>query len=160
MARIVSILACLLIVVMDIAAGILGIKAEAAQNQVKHMRLWLFECKDPSQEAFTLGVAAATLLALAHVLANLLGGCSICTQGEISKASPSRQCSLVCLILTWVALAIGLGLLVIGTMSNNKSRTSCGFTHHHYLSLGGILCFVHAGFSVGYYVTATASLTD
>ncbi|GFY99129.1 GPI inositol-deacylase C, putative [Actinidia rufa] len=104
MARIVSILACLLIVVMDIAAGILGIKAEAAQNQVKHMRLWLFECKDPSQEAFTLGVAAATLLALAHVLANLLGGCSICTQGEISKASPSRQCSLGC-IGHWIGVA-------------------------------------------------------
>ena len=34
MASIVGILACLLIVVMDIAACILGIKAEAAQNQV------------------------------------------------------------------------------------------------------------------------------
>lgn len=157
MARIVGIIACFLIVVMDIIAGILGIKAEAAQNQVKHMRLWLFECKDPSHEAFMLGLIAATLLALAHILANLLGGCSICTQEELSKASPSRQCSLACLLLTWVAFAIGLGLLVIGTMSNNKSRSSCGLTHHHYFSLGGILCFVHAGFSVGYYVTATAA---
>ncbi|CAL5336573.1 unnamed protein product [Camellia sinensis] len=157
MARIVGILACFLIVAMDIIAGILGIKAEAAQNQVKHMRLWLFECKDPSHEAFMLGLIAATLLALAHILANLLGGCSICTQEELSKASPSRQCSLACLLLTWVAFAIGLGLLVIGTMSNNKSRASCGLTHHHYFSLGGILCFVHAGFSVGYYVTATAA---
>lgn len=157
MARIVGIFACLVIVVMDIIAGILGIRAEAAQNQVKHLRLWLFECKQPSHEAFTLGLIAVTLLGLAHVLANLLGGCSVCTQQEISKASPSKQCSLACLVLTWVSLAVGLGLLVIGTMSNNKSRTSCGLTHHHYLSLGGILCFVHAGFSVGYYVTATAS---
>ncbi|KAL7000226.1 hypothetical protein U1Q18_001374 [Sarracenia purpurea var. burkii] len=160
MAGMVGIFACVLIVGMDITAGILGIKAEAAQNQVKHLRLWLFECKDPSHEAFIFGVAAATLLGLAHVLANLLGGCSICTQEELQKASPSRQCSLACLLLMWVLLAGGLGLLVIGTMSNNKSRATCGFTHHHYLSLGGILCFVHAGFSVGYYVTATAAFTQ
>ncbi|XAR68074.1 hypothetical protein NMG60_11003075 [Bertholletia excelsa] len=156
MARVVGIFVCLVIVVMDIIAGILGIKAEAAQNQEKHLRLWLFECKQPSHEAFLLGMAAAGLLALAHVLANLVGGCNVCTQEELSKASPSRQCSLACLFLTWVVLAVGLGLLVIGTMSNRKSRASCGLTHHHYLSLGGILCFVHAGFSVAYYVTATA----
>ncbi|XP_052177614.1 protein VASCULATURE COMPLEXITY AND CONNECTIVITY-like [Diospyros lotus] len=127
---------------------------------VKHMRLWLFECKEPSHEAFTLGLAAAALLVLAHVLASLIGGCSFCTQEDIQKASPSRQCSLLCLLLTWVVLGVGLGLLVIGTLSNNKSRASCGLTHHHYLSLGGSLCFVHAGFSVGYYVIATASPTE
>ncbi|GMP66973.1 hypothetical protein CsSME_00027110 [Camellia sinensis var. sinensis] len=157
MARMVGIFVCLLIVMMDIAAGVLGIKAEAAQNRTKHVRLWLFECKDPSHEAFKLGVAAITLLSLAHVLANWIGGCSICTREEFQKASPSKQCSLACLFLTWVALAIALALMVIGTKSNHKSRTTCGFTHHHYLSLGGILCFVHAGFSVGYYVTATAA---
>ncbi|GFZ05559.1 hypothetical protein Acr_17g0011310 [Actinidia rufa] len=158
MAKLVGILACLLIFAMDITAGILGIKAEASQNKEKHLRLWLFECKNPSHEAFTLGVAAATLMCMyAHVLANLLGGYTIYTQQETQRASPSRQCSLACLVLTWVALAIGLALLVIGTMSNNKSRATCGFTHHHYLSIGGILCFVHAGFSVGCYVTATAA---
>ncbi|KAI8008935.1 hypothetical protein LOK49_LG07G02406 [Camellia lanceoleosa] len=156
MARMVGIFVCLLIVAMDIAAGVLGIKAEAAQNRTKHVRLWLFECKDPSHEAFKLGVAAITLLSLAHVLANLIGGCSICRREEYQKASPSKQCSVACLFLTWVVLAIALALMVIGTKSNHKSRATCGFTHHHYLSIGGILCFVHAGFSVGYYVTATA----
>ncbi|XP_052208275.1 protein VASCULATURE COMPLEXITY AND CONNECTIVITY-like [Diospyros lotus] len=153
------IVACLLIAAMDITAGILGIKAEAAQNQAKHMRLWLFECKDPSHKAFTLGVAAATLLCAAHVLANLLGGCSVCTTDDLSRASPSGQCSLACLFITWVTLAVGLALLVIGTMSNHKSRASCGFTHHHYMSIGGILCFVHAGFSVAYIATGTAAFT-
>lgn len=56
-----------------------------------------------------------------------------------------------------VVLAVGLSMLVIGTSSNNKSNGSCGFTHHHFLSTGGILCFVHALFSVVYYVSATAS---
>ncbi|XP_059661035.1 protein VASCULATURE COMPLEXITY AND CONNECTIVITY-like [Cornus florida] len=157
MGRVIGVGVCLLIVAMDIAAGIMGIKAEAAQNQEKHLRLWLFECKEPSHKAFMLGLVAAALLGLAHILANLLGGCNICTQDDLQKASPNRQLSVACLIFTWIILAGGLGMLVIGTLSNNKSRTSCGFTHHHFLSIGGILCFVHALFSVAYYVCATAS---
>uniref|UniRef100_A0A5B7BBJ7 Uncharacterized protein n=1 Tax=Davidia involucrata TaxID=16924 RepID=A0A5B7BBJ7_DAVIN len=158
MAKMVGVLVCLLIVAMDIGAGILGIKAEAAQNQVKHLRLWIFECKDPSHKAFMLGLVAAALLGIAHVLANLLGGCTnICSQEEFQKASPNKQLSLACLIFTWVILAVGLSMLVIGTISNNKSRASCGFTHHHFLSIGGILCFVHSLFCVAYYVSATAA---
>ncbi|KAI5660717.1 hypothetical protein M9H77_20040 [Catharanthus roseus] len=159
MAKLFGIFACLLIVVMDVVAGILGIKAEAAQNQEKHLKLWIFECKEPSHDAFILGIAAASLLGIAHVLANLLGGCSICTTDDIQKASPSRRLSMACLIFTWLILGVGLAMLVIGTMSNNKSRASCGFTHHHFFSIGGILCMVHALFSVAYYVTATSTLT-
>ncbi|TYJ98330.1 putative GPI inositol-deacylase C [Cucumis melo var. makuwa] len=102
---------------MDIVAGLLGIEADIAQNKVKHLRLWIFECRDPSEQAFKLGLGAAGLLGLAHIIANLLGG----------------------------------------SMGNNKSRASCGFTHHHFLSIGGILCFVHGLFCVAYYVTATAA---
>ncbi|RDX77649.1 hypothetical protein CR513_42189 [Mucuna pruriens] len=149
---------CLLLVIMDITAGILGIEAEIAQSKVKHLRLWIFECKDPSHKAFMLGLGAATLLALAHVIVNLVGGFNcLCSQQDLDKASPNRQLSMACLILTWVVLAVGLSMLVIGTSSNNKSRGSCGFTHHHLLSIGGILCFVHGLFSVVYYVSATAS---
>ncbi|GAV79947.1 DUF1218 domain-containing protein [Cephalotus follicularis] len=152
---------CLLVVAMDVAAGILGIQAEAAQNKVKHLRLWIFECRDPSHDAFMLGLIAAVLLALAHVTANLLGGCMcICSQEEFQKASSSRQLSVACFILTWVILAVGLSMLVIGTMSNNKSRGSCGFSHHHFLSIGGISCFVHGLFCVSYYVTATTALSE
>lgn len=57
-----------------------------------------------------------------------------------------------------IVLAVGLSMLVIGTSSNHKSRGSCGFTHHHFLSIGGILCFVHGLFSVAYYASATASI--
>ncbi|XP_055823716.1 protein VASCULATURE COMPLEXITY AND CONNECTIVITY-like [Solanum dulcamara] len=158
MAKLFGIFACLLIVALDSIAGILGIKAEAAQNQEKHLRLWLFECKEPSHDAFVLGVAAACLLAIAHVLANLLGGCSVCATDDIKKAPPSRQLSMACLVFTWIIMAIGMGLLVIGTMANNKSRASCGFSHHHFFSIGGILCFVHAIFSVAYYTTASMLL--
>ncbi|KAF4382603.1 hypothetical protein CsatB_020774 [Cannabis sativa] len=160
MVKLVGVLVCFLIVTIDVVAGILGIQAEVEQNKVKHLRLWIFECRDPSEEAFKLGLAAGALLALAHVLANLLGGCQncICSQDELQKASPNRQLSLACLIFTWIILAVGLSMLVIGTLSNNKSRASCGFTHHHFLSIGGILCFVHALFSVAYYITATASV--
>jgi hypothetical protein len=74
-------------------------------QQVKHLRLFIFECKEPSSQAFKLGFAAATLLGLAHVIANLLGGCNcICSQEELEKASPSRQLSLACLFFTWYVI--------------------------------------------------------
>ncbi|KAK3445966.1 hypothetical protein EUGRSUZ_A01737 [Eucalyptus grandis] len=154
-----GILVCILIIGLDIAAGILGLEAEVEQNKERHMRLWIFECKEPSPEAFKLGFGAAVFLALAHVIANLLGGCynCICTQDELQKASPNRQLTIACLVFTWIILAIGLSLLVIGTLANRKSRGSCGISHHHFLSIGGIVCFVHGLFSVAYYVSATAT---
>ncbi|XVE49780.1 hypothetical protein DITRI_Ditri01bG0109300 [Diplodiscus trichospermus] len=158
MLKVGGVLVCLLIVAMDVAAGILAIQAEVAQNKVKHLRLWIFECRDPSHDAFKLALGAAALLTLAHVLANLLGGCMcVCSQDEFQRASPTRQLSLACLIFTWIILAVGLSTLVIGILSNNKSKASCGFTHHHFLSIGGILCFVHGLFSVAYYVSSTAA---
>ncbi|XVF66945.1 hypothetical protein PTKIN_Ptkin10aG0080700 [Pterospermum kingtungense] len=161
MLKLGGVLVCLLIVAMDVAAGILGIQAEVAQNKVKHLRLWIFECRDPSHDAFKLALGAAALLTLAHVLANLLGGCRcVCSQEEFQRASPNTQLSVACLIFTWIILAVGLSTLVIGILSNNKSRASCGFTHHHFLSIGGILCFVHGLFSVAYYVSATAASDD
>ncbi|XP_057451033.1 protein VASCULATURE COMPLEXITY AND CONNECTIVITY-like [Lotus japonicus] len=159
MARVVGIFLCLLIIIMDVAAGILAFQAEIAQNKVKHLRLWIFECREPSHQAFMLGLGAAVLLGLAHAIANLLGGCScICSQQEFEKAAPSRQLSVACLILTWVLLAVGLSMLVIGALSNNRSDGSCGLSHHHFLSIGGISCFVHGLFCVAYYVSATSSM--
>ncbi|KAJ8540011.1 hypothetical protein K7X08_026400 [Anisodus acutangulus] len=158
MAKLIKILAGLLIVSLDMVAGILGYKAEAAQNQKKHLALWLMECDMPSHEAFVLGLAAATLLGIAHVLANLLGGCSVCSTDDIRKATPIKQLSIACLVFTWIIFAVGLGTLVIGTKANHKSSTSCSYLHHNYLSIGGILCFVHALFSVAYYVTASQNL--
>ncbi|XP_030462338.2 protein VASCULATURE COMPLEXITY AND CONNECTIVITY isoform X2 [Syzygium oleosum] len=154
-----GIFVCILIIGLDIAAGILGLEAEVEQNKEKHLRLWIFECKEPSPEAFKLGLGAAAFLGLAHVLANLLGGCynCICSQDDLQKASPNRQLTMACLVFTWIILAVGLSMLVVGTLSNHKSRASCGFTHHHFLSIGGILCFVHGLFCVAYYVSATAT---
>ncbi|GKV11464.1 hypothetical protein SLEP1_g22723 [Rubroshorea leprosula] len=158
MMKIGGVLVCLLIVSMDVGAGILGIQAEVAQNKVNQLRLWIFECRQPSRDAFKLGLGAAALLVLAHVISNLLGGCMcVCSQEEFQKSSPNRQLSVACFIFSWVVLAIGLSLLGIGILSNNKSRASCGFTHHHFLSIGGIACFVHALFCVAYYVSATAA---
>ncbi|XP_076932562.1 protein VASCULATURE COMPLEXITY AND CONNECTIVITY-like [Bidens hawaiensis] len=155
--KVIGILVCLVIVVLDIVAGFLGIKAEAAQNQEKHLRLWLFECKEPSQEAFRFGDGAILLLIVAHVLANLLAACTACSQEGNHKASEWRkQLLFVSLIITWIIALAGIGLLVIGTKANDKSNASCGLSHHHLLSIGGILCFFNIPFSTVYYVIATA----
>ncbi|KAE8662213.1 formin-like protein 5-like [Hibiscus syriacus] len=144
-------------VALDVAAGILGIQAEVAQNKVKHLRLWIFECRDPSHEAFKLALGAVILLSLAHFsLTFLVAACA----SVLKKSSKS---------LTQQATLIGLsrfhmdhtGGWIVDTGdrdgSNNKPRASCGFTHHHFLSIGGILCFVHGLFSAAYYVSSTAA---
>lgn len=71
-------------------------------QQVKHLRLWIFECRDPSYKAFQLGLTAAVLLALAHVIANILGGC-ICfwSRAEMEKATANKQLAVASLIFAW-----------------------------------------------------------
>lgn len=88
--------------------------------QEKHLRLWIFECKQPSHEAFQLGLAAAILLSVAHVIANLLGGCSVCSQDEFEKASPSRQLSLACLVFTWSAHFSSFLRVTVFSISHSK----------------------------------------
>ncbi|KAF3942957.1 hypothetical protein CMV_030441 [Castanea mollissima] len=124
MAKIVGAIICLLMVAMDVMAGILGIEAEIEQNKVKHLRLWIFECRDPSEQAFKLGLGAAALLGLAHVIANLLGGCNcICSQEELEKASPSRQLSVACLIFTWIIFAVGLSMLAFNLVDQMEDES-------------------------------------
>ena len=86
---------------------------------MKHLSVWIFECRDPSEKAFKLGLAAAKLLVLAHVIANMLGVCNcICSQGELRRASLSRKLSLVFLIFTWyVSIKPGLDYdyILVGT---------------------------------------------
>lgn len=71
-------------------------------KQVKHLRLLIFECRDPSYQAYKLGMAAAILLALAHVIANSLGGC-ICflSRDDNNKATANKQLAVGSLVLSW-----------------------------------------------------------
>ncbi|PKU59993.1 uncharacterized protein LOC110101983 [Dendrobium catenatum] len=158
MVRVGGIVVCLLIVIMDIVAGILGIEAEIAQSKGKNLRVLIFECKEPVHQAYRLGIAAAVILAAAHVIANLLGGCTcICSRQEFEHASANRQMAAATLAVSWVIVLVGFSLLMIGAMSNAKSKATCGFGHRHFLSIGGILCFAHGLFTVAYYSSAIAS---
>ncbi|RDY05313.1 hypothetical protein CR513_10860, partial [Mucuna pruriens] len=95
-------LVCILVMVLDIVAGILGIEAEIAQNKEKHMRVWIFECRYPSYHAFKLGLAATTFLALAHVIANLLGGwVCVWTKRQFQSATANKQLAVAFLIFSW-----------------------------------------------------------
>lgn len=101
-AKNVGFVICLLIMAMDITAGILGIQAEIAENKVKHLRMWIFECRDPSFQAFKLGLAAAVLLGLAHVIGNMLAGCvCIWTKEDLDRASANKQLAVASLIFSW-----------------------------------------------------------
>ncbi|KAG6419064.1 hypothetical protein SASPL_121273 [Salvia splendens] len=161
MARNMDFLVCLLIMALDIIAGVLGIQAEVAQNKVQNLRVWIFECRDPSYEAFKLGLAAVVLLCLAHIVANLLAGCIfISSKEELDRASSNKQLAAASLVMSWIMLGIAFILLISGTLSNSRSRKNCGISHQRQLSIGGILCFIHGLFVVAYYVSAAAVLHD
>ncbi|XP_047333408.1 protein DESIGUAL 3-like [Impatiens glandulifera] len=148
---------CMSIMIMDIIAGILGIEADLAQNKVKNLRVWIFECRDPSYEAFKLGLAAAVLLAITHAITNLLSGfIVIWSKEEMDKASPNKKLAVASLISSWILLVIAFSLLIAGALENSRSRKDCGISHHRLLSLGGVLCFFHGLFCVVYYVSASA----
>ncbi|XP_008793751.2 uncharacterized protein LOC103709975 [Phoenix dactylifera] len=158
MGRSGGLIICLLILSTDVVAGILGIEAEIAQNKGKHLRVFLLECKEPVHQAYNLGLAAAVLLAFAHAIANVLGGCMcICSRDEFLRSSANKQMAAGTLILSWIIVIVGFAMLIIGAISNAKSRVSCSLLHHHFLSIGGILCFVHGLFCVSYYVSADAA---
>ncbi|XP_042490162.1 uncharacterized protein LOC122070120 [Macadamia integrifolia] len=153
---------CLLIAIMDVVAGILGIEAEIAQSKAKHIRaLLIFECREPSHGAFKLALAAASILGLAHVIANLLGGCNcICSKDEFERASANRQLAVICLFVSWIIVLVGFSMLIIGALANSKSKGSCGFSHRHFMSTGGILCFIHLLFCTAYFVSANATKSE
>ncbi|CAK9142625.1 unnamed protein product [Ilex paraguariensis] len=108
-----------------------------------------------------MGLAAAILLALAHVIANLLGGCiCIWSKEELFRATANKQLAVASLIFSWIILAIAFLMLILGTLANSKSRKVCGLSSHHLLSVGGILCFIHALFTVSYYVSVVAAKAE
>ncbi|ERM99846.1 hypothetical protein AMTRI_Chr02g216590 [Amborella trichopoda] len=158
MAKFTGAVVILLIAAMDVTAGILGVQAEMAQNKVKHIRfLGLFECRQPSHQAFRLGVAAASILLLAQLIANFIGGCiCISSREDLETSTANRQVAAGCLALSWIILAVAFSLLIIGALANSHSKGSCGFSHHNFLAIGGILCFVHGVICAAYYVSATA----
>ncbi|XP_073108434.1 protein DESIGUAL 2 [Elaeis guineensis] len=158
MGRSGGVIICLLILSMDIVAGILGIEAEIAQNKGKYLRVFILECKEPVRQAYKLGLAAAVLLALAHAIANVLGGCKcICSKDEFVRSSANKQMAAGTLILSWIIVIVGFAMLIMGAIANSRSRVSCSLVHRHFLSIGGILCFVHGLFCVAYYVSADAT---
>ncbi|RRT75170.1 hypothetical protein B296_00012240 [Ensete ventricosum] len=158
MARVEGATICLLIVAMDVVAGVLGIKAGEAESKGKHLRLFFLECKEHVHQAYKLGLAATALLALSHAFANVLGGCpSVCSRDEFRRSSPNKLMAAAALLLSWIVVIVGLTMLIMGAVSNSESRATCGLAHPRFLFLGGIICFVHALFCIVYYVSAIAS---
>jgi hypothetical protein len=157
--RLSGVFICILVVALDVAAGILGIHAYMAQNQVKHVHLFLFQCSEPSHDAFKLGVAAAAILLIAHLIANIAGGC-ICygSKAELRSSPVNRQIAGISLMLSWIILGIAFTLLILGAMSNNHSRDYCSVSRHKFLWMGGVLCFVHGAIIAAYYIAATATI--
>uniref|UniRef100_A0A0D3C7S9 Uncharacterized protein n=2 Tax=Brassica oleracea TaxID=3712 RepID=A0A0D3C7S9_BRAOL len=98
----VTIVVCIFLIVgLDVIAGLVAIQAEGAQEEVKHMKVWLLECKAPSQKAFVLGIIALVCLAAAHIFAVMIG-CSISNIVKVLAVPKiSAYINMACLSLTW-----------------------------------------------------------
>ncbi|KAG4967624.1 hypothetical protein JHK87_033275 [Glycine soja] len=132
-ARKVGIFMCILILIMDVIAGILGLQADIAQHKVKHLKLWILESRRASHQAYMLGLSAAVFLGIAHLIVNLL------------RYLP---CNIVLLIR--ILCGVGLCTLAMGTIANKSSKDLSGLSDNHLLKVGGICCFSHC---ILYYVT-------
>ncbi|KAG6407025.1 hypothetical protein SASPL_130005 [Salvia splendens] len=153
--KFLDVFVCLFIVALDAVGGKLGLKAYDAEGQERHLKLWMIECKGPSHGAFVLGIGAASLLVIAHVIAN--SPCFV-----TMKTSSNKTLAKIFLVITWFVMLIGLGLLAFGIKSNHESsRESCSvkLVVVHVLKYGGYSCMVHAFFAVAYYATATSLFT-
>ncbi|KAL0535145.1 hypothetical protein IC582_029468 [Cucumis melo] len=159
-------LVCILVMVIDVVAGLLGIEAEKAQNRVvlESLSISVGECsRKPRDDAFSRGLAAAILLGLAHVIATVLGGCKcifITNKQNSQKPSANQLLGLSFMILSWITLGIGFSLLMAATMDNSKWKNSCEISSHGLFLGGGIVCFLHGLCTVAYYVSATAAYRE
>ncbi|XP_039131415.1 uncharacterized protein LOC120267797 isoform X1 [Dioscorea cayenensis subsp. rotundata] len=162
MERTGGMLVCILIVLIDIVAGLIGIQAQIIQNKSTHLRKLVFGCKEPVHQAFILGVTAAVLLSLAHGIAIVFGGCPFVFSMDKSKrSSRNKKMAFVVLILSWFIFLGGLVMLIIAAIDNSPgARLPCRISQLHFLSNGGILCFIHGAFCVAYFVLATASMEE
>ncbi|KAK4787334.1 hypothetical protein SAY86_011167 [Trapa natans] len=74
--RKLGIIICFVIIALDVGAGYLSFQADNAQNKSKQMNIGVVGCREPSPIAFNLGLIAAILLMVAHILTNVIGRCS------------------------------------------------------------------------------------
>ncbi|KAL8130139.1 hypothetical protein V2J09_019294 [Rumex salicifolius] len=127
-------------------------------KQKRYAKVWIFECSEPSHEAYKLALAAMILLALTHVVTLTLGG-SICISSREDFVSSHRNKKIAAstLILSWILVVVAFSLLVMGVVSNARPQNACGLLQLHVLSIGGILCFIHGFFVIVYYLSATAN---
>ncbi|OAY28575.1 uncharacterized protein LOC110601155 [Manihot esculenta] len=161
MARIGVFFVCLVLMGIDTVAGIFGTQAEHARNKMifTNGKAERFQCRETKGDGFRLGVAATTLLAVAHIAANLHGGfMCICCMEQLEKSPNNRQLWFACLLLSWIVAAIGFPMLITGTLEISKLRESCTDLQSHFLSAGGIFCFVHALFCILLFVSASIGL--
>ncbi|KAK8664840.1 hypothetical protein V6N13_084613 [Hibiscus sabdariffa] len=141
-------LVCSLIMALDTTAGILSITVQTTdegsrEDDVAHGIV-----------AFLLGFVASLLLVLAQVSGNCFAGCIwICTKEDLDKASGKKKMAVASHIFSWIMLAVGLTMLIVG-MAKFESASD------HVFFVGGLVCFIHGLFTVAYIVSAIAAARE
>ncbi|CAN6830252.1 unnamed protein product [Brassica oleracea] len=154
---VIFVLSIFFMVGLDVFAGFVAKLAEVAQQEAHTVA----ECKSPSKKAFVLGLTALGCLLAAHFIAVAIG-CIISDSHTIVTVFPivtvfsapkiTQRVTMACIYLTWIVATAGAGILTMGIWMNRESRSECGYTNKHFLSLGGKVCFLHAIVSVLMYL--------
>uniref|UniRef100_A0A453BCQ3 Uncharacterized protein n=1 Tax=Aegilops tauschii subsp. strangulata TaxID=200361 RepID=A0A453BCQ3_AEGTS len=198
MARVEAVVVCLLIVAMDVVAGVLGIHAEKAQSQAacptglqaRHRGGRGAGCvARHRQHRRRLLLHVALLLRRPALVAqpadgvlrpgpHMVRSCPTHAEHE-PQHHHQKYCQLLhafpvpvvrfqehaqnvnMFMIARMVLLVGLALLILGALPNSKKvMAECGVVRHRFLSIGGILCFVHAVFCLVYYVSANAAARE
>ncbi|KAH7675727.1 Modifying wall lignin-1/2 protein [Dioscorea alata] len=128
-------LVCLFTMIADIVGGVLGIEADKALQKGTHV------CPpEKAGPAYKLGVASAVLLGPGLVAAKRS---KPRTLSDSAKSSPIMKVATATFWLSWAIGVLAMVFLGIGVSNDDPgSRVPCSFSKFHFLTVGGVLCFI------------------
>ncbi|KAL6856887.1 hypothetical protein ACP4OV_018269 [Aristida adscensionis] len=147
----------LVILALDIAAGMLAFKAQAADNKAEKVVIFFIRYREPDHHAYQLGLAGAGLLLLAHAISTcfILGGFSWLYYYPGPQVAPLwASFSRAFAATSWIIFVVAMSLLLLAAEASTKTWR---FVHINAAALGGYLCFIHGLVIVLHHVTATAA---
>ncbi|XP_039131582.1 uncharacterized protein LOC120267968 [Dioscorea cayenensis subsp. rotundata] len=132
-------LLCLSVMITDIVAGVLGIEADKALQKGTHV------CPPKKAgPAYKLGIASAVLVGLTLAISDSLSkSTKPHTLSDSTRSSPARTVATATFWLSWVVCVLAIMFLGIGVSNDYPvSHIPCSFSKFHFLTVGGVLCFV------------------
>ncbi|KAH7675728.1 Modifying wall lignin-1/2 protein [Dioscorea alata] len=138
-------LVCLSILVSDIVAGLFLGLMDSKQDSNYFVCFESSACSpEKAGPAYKLGIASAVLMGLTLVVSDSLSKRTKgCTVSHSTRSSPNMKVAAVVYWFSWAIALIAIVFLGIGANNDYPgSHIPCSFSKCHFLTVGGVLCFV------------------